>query len=348
MDSIITATAHSSVMVNGLVPCVMAAAVWFLELRRRGADEARHATRRDGPSCGPLPLLRQCKQEVVGVGCVMAAAIVLLGQAWSGMTSYDESHYFEGWPVLMTADTLLGLQSLLRLPLLLSVLLRSPTPGAKGPLTGIPILLMCASTVCRVSCLATDPVFWLFGPVGGNVNLASEVAALLVLLSLSWSALSTTNVAALVWSLSLAGAVATRHEIQITENNTMNAVFILSPLIDLLAAGAHLVHTMKSDGGPRGGATSFVHFLLPLQQSLCAYFFLEGFDEIPELVLHGCPFKVLQIATSVSLGLYLMATVLHIVLCVEADNWQTSTTNVRETDTVHHIEVVQSRSPVAI
>jgi len=300
------------------------------------------------PSCGPLPLLRQCKQEVVGVGCVMAAAIVLLGQAWSGMTFYDESHYFEGWPVLMTADTLLGLQSLLRLPLLLSVLLRSPTPGAKGPLTGIPIFLICASTLCRVSCLAYDPVFWLFGPVGGNVNLASEVAALLVLLWLSMGALSTTNMTALVWSLCLAGGVAARHEIQITENTMMNAVFVMAQLIDLLAAGAHLVHTMKSDGGPRGGATSFVHFLLPLQQSLCAYFYLEGFEEIPELVLHGCPFKVLQITTSVSLGLYLMATVLHIVLCVDGDNWQTPTTNGGGTDTVHGIEVIQSRSPVAI
>merc|ERR1719272_2279277 len=85
------------------------------------------------------------------------------------------------WPVLMTADTLLGLQSLLRLPLLLSVLLRSPSPVTKGPLTGIPTLLFCAGTACRVSCLAYDEAFWLYGPVGGNVNLASEVAALLVL-----------------------------------------------------------------------------------------------------------------------------------------------------------------------
>jgi len=152
MDSMTIATANSSAVINGLVPCAMAAAVWFLEMRRRGADDAHHATQRDGPSCGPLPLLRQCKQEVVGVGCVMAAAIVLFGQARSGMTFYDESHYFEGWPVLMTADTLLGLQSLLRLPLLLSVLLRSATPGAKGPLTGISILLILQAqcAVCHV------------------------------------------------------------------------------------------------------------------------------------------------------------------------------------------------------
>lgn len=347
MNSIVFATASSSAAINGLVPCAMAAAVWFIEMRRRGADEARHATQLDGPSCGPLPLLRQCKQEVVGVACVMAAAIVLLGQAWSGMKFYDESHHFEGWPVLMTADTLLGLQSLLRLPLLLSVLLRSSAPGAKGPLTGIPLLLMFASTLCRVSCMAYDPVFWLFGPVGGNVNLASEVAALLVLTWLSWGAISTTNMVAFIWSLSLAGGVATRHEIQITENPEMNALFVMAQLIDLLAAGAHLVHTMKTDGGPRGGATSFVHFLLPLQQALCVYFYLEGFEEIPELVVHGCPFQVLRITTAMSLGMYLMATVMHIVLCVEGDIPQTPNIS-DDAHAVHRIGVAQARAPVAI
>jgi len=291
--------------------------------------------------------LRQCKQEVVGVGCVMAAALGLLGQAWSGMTFYDESHHFEGWPVLMTADTLLALQSLLRLPLLLSVLLRSPTPSSKGPLTGIPTLLFCAATACRVSCLAYDEAFWLFGPVGGNINLASEVAALLVLAWLSWGAISTTNMVALVWSVCLAHGLALRHEIQITENSTMNSLFVMTQLIDLMAAGAHLVHTMKTDGGPRGGATSFVHFLLPLQQALSVYFFLEGFEEIPELVVCGRPFQALQVTTSVSLGMYLMATVLHIVLCVEGDSWQTPTTS-DDARAVHRIGATQSRRPVAI
>jgi len=339
-------TGDPSVLVNGCLPCVVAAAVWFLEVRRRGADEAHRATQRDGPSCGPLPLLRQCKQEVVGVGCVMAAVLALLGQAWSGMTFYDETHHFEGWPVLMTADTLLGLQSLLRLPLLLSVLLRSPSPVTKGPLTGIPTLLFFAGTACRVSCLAYDEAFWLYGPVGGNVNLASEVAALLVLTWLSWGAISAKNIVALVWSLCLAGGVASRHEIQITENSTMNSVFVMVQVIDLLAAGAHLVHTMKTDGGPQGGATSFVHFLLPLQQALAVYFFLAGFEEIPELVASGHPFQVLNITSSVSLGMYLMATVLHIVLCVESDTWETLDTN--DARSVHRIGAVQARSPLAI
>lgn len=345
MDSVHIVTANSSV-VTSCLPCAVAAAVWFLETRRRGADEAHRATQRDGPSCGPLPLLRQCKQEVVGVGCVVAAALTLLGQAWSGMAFYDESHHFEGWPVLMTADTLLGLQSLLRLPLLLSVLLRSPTLGTKGPLAGIPTLLFCAGTACRLSSLVYDEAFKLYGPVGGNINLASEVAAFLVLAWLAWGAISKTNMVALVWSMCLAAGVASRHEIQITENSTMNAVFVMAQLIDVLAAGAHLVHTMKTNGGPRGGATSFVHFLLPLQQALCAYFFLEGFEEIPELVVSGRPFQVLQIATSVSLGMYLMATVLHVVLCVEGDAWQVPNTN--NARAVDRIGVTRARSPVAI
>jgi len=182
--------------------------------------------------------------------------------------------------------------------------------------------------------------------VGGDVNLASEIAALFVLMWLSWGAISTTNVVALVWSLCLAGGVATRNEIQITENTMMNAVFVMVQLIDLLAAGAHLVHTMKTDGGSRGGATSFVHFLLPLQQALSVYFYLEGFEEIPELVLHGCPFQVLQIAPSISLGMYLMATVIHLVLCVEGDIPQTL--NIDDAHTTHCIGIARARSPLAI
>jgi len=151
---------------------------------------------------------------------------------------------------------------------------------------------------------------------------------------------------AFVWSLCLAGGVASRHELQITENTSMNAVFVMAQLIDLLAAGAHLVHTLKTDGGPRGGATSFVHFLLPLQQALPVYFFLEAFDEIPELVSCGYPFKILQLSTSVALGMYLMAAVLHIVLCVEGDFWQTLDTN--DVRNVHRVGVSQARSLVAI
>lgn len=344
-------------VVSGIFPLAVAATVWFLEFRRRGADEAHHTTQSNGPSCGPLPLLRQCKPEVVGVGCVMTAAIGLLAQAWTGMTNaspqftndeYDAAwvEITQQWPVLMTADTLLALQSLLRLPLLLSVLLRSPTLGTTGPLTGVPTLLFFTGAACRVSLLTWDEAYWLDGPLGGNVNLASEVAALLVLTRLSWGVARTANMCGLMWSICLAGGLASRHQLQISENSMMNTLFVMAQLLDLLASSAHLAHTWSTDGGPRGGAASFVHFLLPLQQALPVYFFLEAFDEIPELVSCGYPFKVLQLSTAVALGMYLMAAVLHIVLCVEGDFWQTLDTNgVRN---VQRVGVGQTRSIVAI
>lgn len=358
MDPTSAATASSfDGVVSGIFPLAVAATVWFLENRRRGADEAHQTTQSDGPSCGPLPLLRQCKPEVVGVGCVMTAAIALLAQAWTGMTKTSPqfaSDEFDAawveitqqWPVLMTADTLLALQSLLRLPLLLSVLLRSPTLGTKAPLTGVPTLLFFTGAACRVSLLACDDAYWLDGPLGGSVNLASEVAALVVLTWLSWGVARTTNMCGLVWSVCLAGGLASRHQLQISENSTMNTLFVMAQLLDLLAASAHLAHTMSIDGGLRGGATSFVHFLLPLQQALPVYFFLEAFDEIPELVSCGYPFKVLQLSTSVALGMYLMAAVLHIVLCVEGDFWQTI--NADDARAVHRVGVDEFRSPLAI
>jgi hypothetical protein len=355
MDST-TASSFEGV-VSGIFPLAVAATVWFLEFRRRGADEAHHTTQSNGPSCGPLPLLRQCKPEVVGVGCVMTAAIGLLAQAWTGMTNaspqftndeYDAAwvEITQQWPVLMTADTLLALQSLLRLPLLLSVLLRSPTLGTTGPLTGVPTLLFFTGAACRVSLLTWDEAYWLDGPLGGNVNLASEVAALLVLTRLSWGVARTANMCGLMWSVCLAGGLASRHQLQISENSIMNTLFVMAQLLDLLAASAHLAHTWSTDGGPRGGAASFVHFLLPLQQALPVYFFLEAFDEIPELVSCGYPFKVLQLSTAVALGMYLMAAVLHIVLCVEGDFWQTLDTN--DVRNVQRVGVGQTRSIVAI
>lgn len=355
MDS--TTNSSFEGVANGIFPLAVAASVWFLEFRRRSADEAHRTTQRDGPSCGPLPLLRQCQPEVVGVGCVMTSAIALLAQAWTGMTNaspqftnneYDEAwtEITQQWPVLMTADTLLALQSLLRLPLLLSVLLRSPSSGTKTPLTGVPTLLFFTGAACRVSLLAWDEAYWLDGPLGGNVNLASEVAALMVLTRLAWGVTRTPNVCGLMWSVCLAGGLASRHQLQISENSSMNTLFVMAQLLDLLASSAHLAHTWSTNGGPRGGATSFVHFLLPLQQALPVYFFLEAFDEIPELVSCGYPFKVLQLSTSVALGMYLMAAVLHIVLCVEGDFWQTVDTN--DARNVHCVGVGQARSLVAI
>merc|ERR1740138_1435289 len=85
---------------------------------------------------------------------------------------------------------------------------------------------------------------------------------------------------------------------------------------------AYILRTLLIDTGPKGGrgdvAVAFAHLLMPVQQSLSAYYFLQAFEAVPELVGSGMPFETLQIGNTVQLGAYLGALALHLAECFEA------------------------------
>lgn len=301
-----------------------------MEMRRRSSDETRLANRNSPcqPVCGPL--LRECVPEIAGAGLVVIGAGVSLANAWTDVTAYAGGVQFDAawtditnqWPVLMTADTLLALQSLFRLPLLLSVLLRAPPKMEVAPqtvpLAGYSILLYFMAGMSRVIILTFDEAYGLDGPLGGRVNYASEIASLLVLTFLAAGALrDLPNIFGLVCSVAIACFVAQRHCFAISENVWMDTLFVFAQVMETFGAGVHLTHTFMTDGGAQGGAASFVHFLLPLQQVLPVYFFLEAFEEVPDLSRSGHPFMVLRLISAIGMGLYCLSATIHLVMRLE-------------------------------
>jgi len=86
------------------------------------------------------------------------------------------------WPLLMTADTLIGLQAMVRLVFLLSASFRRPDVKLSS-FDGEPAAFFLLAALVRVALLVLSPreVYHLDGPLGGDMNVAMEVTALLLL-----------------------------------------------------------------------------------------------------------------------------------------------------------------------
>lgn len=332
----------------------LAAVVWALERHRRGSSEVAVSAVRTRQlealfvgGCGRS--LKRLAPEAAGLAlCAFLAGVLLL---WGGnngaplATPEDHALWQQiraEWPLLTTADSLLGLQSMLRMLLLISALAR-PLEALDSPLAGEAAALLCLAACARVTLLALSPqdVYHLDGPLGGVMNMALEVAALspLAFLALGQhiaaaatgrprpvgAALGAASSILAVAGLTAvaAWAAATNHlAIAGPEAVHLDVLFAFAVLLEVAASAAFLVRAVgmpraASLHGLQGNAFStFAHLLLPLQQLLPTYFFLSAFggaplEEIPALVGAGRPFEMLQLAGAAQVGAYLLAAVAH-------------------------------------
>lgn len=262
-------------------------------------------------------LLRQCGPEAAGLLAVftLAAALRARGDVRAPVDSEAWDRIKNDWPLLMTADTLLALQSMLRFVALLSVVLRASIFGPV-PLSDEAAALSLGAAVARATVLATSSVYMLDGPLGGYIPAAFEVAVLPLLLALSRGTLRRAPLGmALVCCI--AYFFAHRNHLALTEEVYPDRLFVLAHCFDFLSACCYLAGTfMTADNGPGSAASSlttgFVHLVMVVQQALPAYYFLEAFAAVPELVGAGKPFEVLQIANVAGLGAYLGAASLYV------------------------------------
>jgi len=213
------------------------------------------------------------------------------------------------WPLLMTADTLLSLQTMLRLVVCLSVVLRA---GGSGPvpLSGEMTALWMGANAARLALTFRSAVYMLDGPIGGYIPVACEVAVLPILLVLSRNSIRRAWV---MMSLIMVAAVcfAARHNFSLAGSMEVDALFTLAHALDLLAAITYLVRTVLIERTSNDVSVSFTHLIMPIQQGMAAYYFLQAFAAVPELVGAGLPFEFLQIGSTVAFGAYLSAAILH-------------------------------------
>eukprot|EP00930_Biecheleria_cincta_P058107 TRINITY_DN4395_c0_g1_i1.p1 TRINITY_DN4395_c0_g1~~TRINITY_DN4395_c0_g1_i1.p1 ORF type:complete len:349 (-),score=75.10 TRINITY_DN4395_c0_g1_i1:49-1095(-) len=303
---------------GNLALLALALSVWLLERRTR---------------LGGLPLvygglgqLRSLAPELAGLAaCGMIAGSLIYRKEHNGLSpipAEDQKLWQDintEWPILMTADSLLGLQAMLRMVLLSSAVLRS-TDSSASPFTNEPALFFFLAAACRVTLLAVSPpdVYHLDGPLGGALNLALEVLAVPLLAFASRHVLA---VGLRRLSLCFAGILAafflsTCNRLALADPGAeqLDVLFSLAKLLESLAALAFLARTCSLGRRSSGRFTSFAHALLPVQQCLGTYFMLTAWgaaplQEVPELVGAGSPFALLQTTGIAEAGLYLLSLV---------------------------------------
>lgn len=67
-----------------------------------------------------------------------------------------------------------------------------------------------------------------------------------------------------------------------------------------------------------GSTASLLHAVLPVQQGLAMYYWLLAFDDENGLSATGQPLTLLRVSSTVQVGMYVAAAVLHLTLTAEA------------------------------
>lgn len=330
MTKFIHSLANSSFASKPL-ECILGITVAFVVLRM---EITRNVTRRpsqngDKPTFFGLcmTILTHSAVEVIGVvACVSLAVSFRLDGSFSSMSMVDEkgevnehaqaaaAAIAEQWPVLLTADTLLALQAMLRVLVLTSSLIRSRS--GEGLISQEAALISCGAALGRVALLARSQAYLLDGPLGGRLPMVCEVLSALLLVGLCRNvhrrALLTSSCTVLV-----AACIGFRNHLALSSGDKItDGLFTFAHAAELLAAFAYLSRTvvldMETEVTSSGRvALRFAHLLMPVQACFAAYYFVQAFDVVPELVGAGNPFQLLQWGCIAQVGAYTGAAMLH-------------------------------------
>lgn len=303
--------------------CVVAAMfVLRLELQRRMGDVGpgwRYGFSSSLEGCKQI--LKHCGPEVAGVVACLTLA-VLLRVRCNPDSNLDPDHMSQWeeitsqWPLLLTADTLLSFQSMLRLVVYGSVLLRACGKKPVVPLADeVAVFSLCAS-IARGFLFLKSANYMLDGPLGGKLPAFCDVAAIPLLVALGgWTTLRRCPLVVLVVS---GGVVwlSSRHHLCLSEDgNVADRLFVAAHIFDTLSSLAYLVRSVLISENDRAVGcikVGFTHLLMAAQQSLSTYYFLRAFDADHALVGAGLPFQILHISNAVQLGTYSAALVLFL------------------------------------
>lgn len=304
-----TAPVSGNSICESMIAIVIGVAVLRLEIVRHGGGPPWRISGVGGCAKSCRGIIKQHIPEVAGLVACLALAVALRVRGGSAGT-VDEKTWADimrQWPILITADSLLALQAMLRLVVLLSAVLRG---GASLPLSQESAFFFCCAAIGRVALAMRSNVYMLDGPLGGLLPAVAELASVPLLAALCKG----TNLKALTVSLTTVGAmmlIAYRNRLSLAGDALSDGLFIFAHMCEALSAFAYLCRTVLLGVSHANVAVQFGHVMMPLQQVLAAYYFVQAFEFVPELVSSGHPFELLQIAGVAQLGAYAAAAVLH-------------------------------------
>jgi len=264
----------------------------------------------------------KCAPEMLGVMLCLLVGVALrvrgdVDHSFVKLTEpdlYNQITKVE-WPILCGTDTLLCIQTWLRLIVLMFVAARCKI-GESVPLAGMAATLFLSATVARSAMAVRTDAYQLEGPLalGGDLPIACEVAMLPRLAWLSVQAFRETPVAATAW-VGIAAWFASFHYLNLAENPDADRLFTLAHVLEFAAAIAFLCNTIITHCGSQankvGASTGFMHLVMPVQAALGAYFFLH-FEPFQENVGSGRPYCLLVWSNLLQLGAYLISAAFFI------------------------------------
>lgn len=310
---------------------IIALTTWAIELPRKGPT---------GPRVSALNSIRkallQCLRfEMVGMTtCGALVFFLCYRHRHIGFESIPDSDtklwgtITKQWPYLMTADSLLSIQSMLRFVMLLSAVLRGGALPDSSPMALVPeaASFMLLASVCRLVLLGLSPfdTYHLDGPLGGAVYVIFEVLALFLLILLSHTMIyqAARSHAILAAGALLSLVVARQHQFNLADDAHLDFLFSMALLLELPAALSFLARSCMDAITCTRTTTAhtlwnFTHLMLPVQQGLSLYFLLVGLAdplETPKAIMRvGHPFHCMWVAGAAQVALYFLAATVYFI-----------------------------------
>jgi len=292
-----------------LEACVMilaAAVVVGMEMRRCSQGLAIQRT------------LKNYMPELIGLVALASISGVLriAGHSSNELDNDAWSEIVSQWPWLMTADTLLALQAMLRFLLFNSALLRCGSVGCPSALAKETSALFLAAMSLRVGLFWYNAAYHLDGPLGGRIAGGFELASVLPLTALvcctgswSWKAMLF-----ILITIATSACAAWYHHFRLADEIYADSAFIWVHCLEMSAAIAHL---FQAGGVALASGGGIIALGLPAQQVLSAYYFLEAFDAVPALVGAGHPFELLWVTGTSQLGIFLLSGAVYLACLTE-------------------------------
>lgn len=249
------------------------------------------------------------------------------------------------WPILMTADSLLSLQAMFRVLVLVSSVAR--LGGGPSLLTQEVAAISFGALVGRVALLLRGNVYMLDGPLGGYLPAACELLAMALLYRLCRGIHRRALMTSLL-TLCAAAWVASRNRLNLADDKVADSLFIFAHVMELIAAFAYLCRALhldvEAEGAAKGNvALRFAHIIMPVQACFSAYYFVQAFDVIPQLVGVGHPFEILQWGCIAQVGAYCGSALLHWAESLEMPT-QELVRNQNEAHRARSVSTVSSQS----
>jgi len=314
-------TSGSQDFVVSMALVAVALGIWLLE--RAGYAQLISCVR----------VLKRLAPELLALsfGLSLASALVYCGQHNGGaeIPKEDQALWSDinaEWPVLKTADSLLGIQAMLRLVLLSSALLRKGDDEATSAMAMEPMGFLFLASCTRAILLLCSPweVYHLDGPLGGALNLACEICAVPLT---AWLCrplrrnIYGVSCIAIIW-LAL-GLLASQQHLALADpgQEYLDVLFSWSQFLDFAAALAFLIRTCTLWTSARGEFMVYSLMALLFQQLLSAVFMFSSwgqapFHEVPGIVGKGSPLAVMQMSCLLEVACYVVSAVIFTVSTV--------------------------------